>query len=225
MQEWIRLHRSFLNWDWLDKPEMLALFMHLLSCASEEDKQGDLAVYRGQFKTSLNQLSDTTNLSKKTIRTCLSKLKDWNLIQIESNNRYSIIIICNYDDYFSKAESQAEKKVESKEEKVKSEEAKEEKPKKTKEEIIAATEKRKDKFYKELVPYVETYGRVMIRAFFDYWSETNKSGSQMKFEQQRTWNLNLRLQRWGRQQTGYQGKTSSTALHNSENKDYNEGGW
>ena len=198
--------------------------MHLLSCACEKDKNGDSSIRRGQLRTSLNQLSDTTSLSKRTIRTCLSMLKDWNLIQIESNNRHSIVTISNYDEYYDKSVPSTDKNVEVKKEKI--EKTKEEKPKKTKEEVIAATNERKDKFYKELIPYVETYGKSMIRAFFDYWSEVNKSGSRMRFEQERTWNLNLRLQRWGRQQTGYQKKQSpSTALHGSENKDYNEGGW
>lgn len=36
----------------------------------------------------------------------------------------------------------------------------------------------------------------MIREFFDYWSEPNKSHSKMRFEQERTWDLSRRLQTW-----------------------------
>lgn len=223
MQEWIRLNRSFLNWNWFDKPEMLAIFMHLLNCANEEDMQGDVFVRRGQVKTSLNLLSDRTRISKKTIRTCLTKLIEWNLIETETCNRHTIITICNYEEYSCHTPPAIE--VKTKEPTKQPSKSKEEKPKKTKEELLSDTSKRKDKFYQDLVPYVETYGKAMVRQFFDYWSETNKTGSRMRFEQERTWNLNLRLQRWGRQQAGYSGKTSSTALHNSENKNYSEGGW
>ena len=38
----------------------------------------------------------------------------------------------------------------------------------------AATLKRRDEFYNSLVPYVERYGKEMIRAFFDYWSELSQ---------------------------------------------------
>lgn len=51
-------------------------------------------------------------------------------------------------------------------------------------------------FYNMLIPFVKTYGREMIREFFDYWSEPNKSHSKMRFEQERTWDLSRRLQTW-----------------------------
>lgn len=55
---------------------------------------------------------------------------------------------------------------------------------------------REREFYNVLVPFVKTYGREMIREFFDYWSEPNKSHSKMRFEQERTWDLCRRLQTW-----------------------------
>lgn len=57
---------------------------------------------------------------------------------------------------------------------------------------------REREFYNVLVPFVKTYGREMIREFFDYWSEPNKSHSKMRFEQERTWDLSRRLQTWGK---------------------------
>lgn len=228
MSEWIRLHRNFFDLDWFDKPELLALFMLMLKSASyKECEHYGISLHRGQLVTSLGILSKQTMLSTRTLRTCISRLKEWNLIQTDTCNRHTIVTIVNYDEYdtqdtSSLPQSQTESKTEEKEKKPKEPE----KPKKSKEELKADTQKRKKKFYDELVPYVETYGRDMIRNFYNYWSEENKSGSRMRFEQERTWNLNLRLQRWARQQTGYQSKQpSSTALHGSENKDYSEGGW
>lgn len=60
----------------------------------------------------------------------------------------------------------------------------------------AATSARKEKFYSSLVPFVDKYGKDMIRDFFDYWSEMNRSKSKMRFEQQSTWELALRLKTW-----------------------------
>ena len=31
--------------------------------------------------------------------------------------------------------------------------------------------------------------REMVDAFFDYWSETNDNGNKMRFEKEKTWNL------------------------------------
>ena len=60
----------------------------------------------------------------------------------------------------------------------------------------AATLSRKEKFYESLIPYLDRYPKDMIRKFFDYWSETNKSCTKMKWEQEKTWELNLRLATW-----------------------------
>lgn len=36
----------------------------------------------------------------------------------------------------------------------------------------------------------------MIRKFFEYWTEQNKSGTKMKYELQETWDLARRLGTW-----------------------------
>ena len=55
---------------------------------------------------------------------------------------------------------------------------------------------RSDNFYQSLVPYVEIYGKEMIRAFYDYWTEPNRSKTKMKFELERTWDTKRRLNTW-----------------------------
>lgn len=213
------------DWDWFDKPEMLSLFLYLLNNAKEKEvKHDEIVEHRGQFLTSLGKLSTIIGAGKQVVRTCLSKLIKMQLIEVSTERLYSIITICNYDDYF---EAEVNKpKNELKNEDTKPVEApKEDKPKKTKEEIATATEKRKEKFYQELVPYVATYGKGMIRKFYDYWSETNKTKTRMRCETEKTWDLNLRLQNWARRNKDFGTKQSGTALHDSENKDYNEGGW
>lgn len=57
-------------------------------------------------------------------------------------------------------------------------------------------EKRKEKFRSELESYTSKYGVYMIDSFFDYWSEMNKSGTKMRFENEKTWELSKRLARW-----------------------------
>ena len=56
--------------------------------------------------------------------------------------------------------------------------------------------KRKDNFYNSLVPFIEKYGKEMIREFFDYWSEMNPSKTKMRFELQKTWEVSKRLATW-----------------------------
>lgn len=64
----------------------------------------------------------------------------------------------------------------------------------------AATLSRKEEFYNSLIPYVEMYGKDMVRDFFDYWSEMNKSETKMRFEQQPTWEISKRLSTWAKRE-------------------------
>jgi hypothetical protein len=78
--------------------------------------------------------------------------------------------------------------------------------------------KREKEFYDQLVPWVSVYGPDMIRKFFDYWRERNKSRTKMRFELQPTWDLAGRLRTWEQKQNDY-GKRSKTSGSSSEQDD------
>lgn len=100
VEGWIKLHRKFLNWEWYKKSDMVHLFIHILLNANHEKKtwQG-INIERGQFLIGRKKLSESTGISEQSVRTCLSRLKSTNEITIKSTNKYSIITICNYDNY------------------------------------------------------------------------------------------------------------------------------
>lgn len=59
-------------------------------------------------------------------------------------------------------------------------------------------EKRKQEFYNSLIPYTDIYGREMIREFFDFWTEPNKSKTKMRVDLEKTWDLERRLRTWAK---------------------------
>lgn len=65
-------------------------------------------------------------------------------------------------------------------------------------EVISSSslELRAKAFYNSLIPYLEKYGKVMLRDFYNYWSEPNKSRTKMRFELQQTWEVGRRLATW-----------------------------
>ena len=69
-------------------------------------------------------------------------------------------------------------------------------PVKTMAQLAEETKQRAQEFYYSLAPYVAAYGKEMIRDFYDYWSETNKSRTKMRWETEKTWVVELRLKRW-----------------------------
>ena len=63
--------------------------------------------------------------------------------------------------------------------------------------------KRMSEFKKEISAF--DYPDELKSDFFDYWSELNKSNTKMRFQLQKTWNLNLRLKRWAGNDFGKKG--------------------
>ncbi len=82
----------------------------------------------------------------------------------------------------------------------------------------AATLKRKQDFGESLIPFVAKYGKEMIWAFFDYWSEMNKTCTKMRFEQQPTWEVAKRLATWANKDKTYENNRSTGASKQEANE-------
>lgn len=58
-------------------------------------------------------------------------------------------------------------------------------------------EERQKRFYNSLIPFLNRYPKPMLREFYDYWSEPDRSAKpKMRFEKEKTWSLERRLERW-----------------------------
>lgn len=64
-------------------------------------------------------------------------------------------------------------------------------------------EQRKKEFGLKLIPYIDKYGKEMIRDFFNYWSEHNEGGLKMAFEKKKTFSIPHRLATWKRNEQKY----------------------
>ena len=99
-QGFIKTYRAFLEWEWFTDPNTAHLFMYLMLSANYAPQkwQGNV-IKRGQLLTNLKKIEEGTGISLQSVRTCLKHLKKTGEITIESTNKYSIITICNYDNY------------------------------------------------------------------------------------------------------------------------------
>lgn len=89
-----------IKWEWYTDSKMVHLFVHLLLSANHERSNWrGVNIERGQLITGVNSISSATGISAQSIRTGLNRLKSTSEITIKSTNKYSIITICNYDDY------------------------------------------------------------------------------------------------------------------------------
>lgn len=69
--------------------------------------------------------------------------------------------------------------------------------------ILVSIEVKEKNFKKSLAPFIKKEGNPdgiypleIVKEFFDYWKEPNKSKTKMRFEMEKTWDLKLRLNRW-----------------------------
>lgn len=87
----------------------------------------------------------------------------------------------------------------------------------------AATLSRKESFYQSLVPFVGQYPKEMIRAFFDYWSELNKSETKMRYELEKTWELPRRLATWASREKALSKTDVGIVLKDNSPEKYKKG--
>ena len=65
-------------------------------------------------------------------------------------------------------------------------------------------EERKTAFGYSLKEFENVYSKDMLTAFFRYWTEKNKSGTKMKWELEKTFEISLRLTTWASREKQFQ---------------------
>lgn len=229
---WIKLHRKILDWEWFTSPSTLQLFIYLLLRANKEDKKWrGILIKRGQLVTSVATISEETKLSTQQVRTSLNRLKSTNEITSKTTNRFTLVTVCKYESYqlYEEVEQQTKqqalqqtnnKQITNKQQQLKNNKNirnnKKESiltnvridEKATDAPVVATTttddmELRKEKFYQSLVPYVAKYGKDMVRAFYDYWTEKTYGGRKMRFEKQQAFEIPKRLATWQKNDLSY----------------------
>lgn len=97
---WIKMYRSFLDWEWYPDTNCVRLALHFILKANYRAKKWKgLIIDRGQLVTSRGQLSEETGLSETQIRTAIDKLDNCGFITKSGTRKYTIITVCNYDLY------------------------------------------------------------------------------------------------------------------------------
>lgn len=175
----------------------------------------------GIARISYRTFAKSCGMTLQVCRTTLSNLIKKREIETETNTALNtlgntantFVIICNYDSY-----------------RVIKRKLTHEPTQQVTQNIISVLrdkcKEREKKFEQSLVPFVisrgGTYEPTMIRAFFNYWTERNKSGTKMRFELEKTWETAKRLQTWASREKV---PKSTTALKSSEMNYKNDEEW
>lgn len=114
MEGYVKLHRQLLESTQFADPIRLKIWIWCLIKANHKKKAVALktgkgfttvTVNRGQFVFGRNKAAAELDIAGSTIIRHLEKLKSEKSINIKSDNQYSIITICKYEDYQSKEET------------------------------------------------------------------------------------------------------------------------
>ena len=96
----IILHRKIVEWEWYSDVNTCRLFIHLLLTANWQDKLWrGILIKRGDKITSIQHLSEETNLTNKQIRLSLKKLEKTGEIKTKKTNKYTAVTLVKYNDY------------------------------------------------------------------------------------------------------------------------------
>ena len=155
----------------------------------------------GALIVSIRKISSELDIGLRTVRTVLKKLYAANIVTHQVTHKGSMVTINNIDSY-------------------KTLKLTGDTPSDTPNEAL---ETRKHAFWEKLVPYIEQYGKALIREFFDYWTEHNENGRKMRFEKEKTFEISRRLARWSKNNNNNKSSKSSLPvgmnLQNSNNSE------
>lgn len=216
MEDWFMIPRHVMSWD----RNARELFLLLLSKADDS----------GCVTVSVRSLARELGLSVQSIRTSLSKLEVTQWVTHSVTQGVTHLIVCDFDSYkvssHTRQHTHQHTEQHTKENPLPSPAPStnpKEKPLFLKENLSKESEKKRSlppegedkktippppsleerqrKFYNSLIPFMKDYTGAMLREFYDYWSEPDRSAKpKMRWEKQPTWDLKRRLARWGNNQ-------------------------
>lgn len=97
---YIKLYRSFLQWEWHDDQSMVTVFLHCILLANWKSKQWHgQSIPRGTFITSIANLSSICGLAPNTVRSCLKRLQETGELTVQTSNKGTKITVNNYANY------------------------------------------------------------------------------------------------------------------------------
>lgn len=208
----IFLHRSLRDhWLWSD-PLKFQWWVDILMECNHEDNRVSIGYEvfeckRGQSVKSLETWGKRWRVDISTVRRFFSLCEKDSMINRENLQKTTRITVCNYDfynDLQQLKQTRSNGKATSGQSPDNSDAIQTKNDLKNEERSIGAvapsfktmTEK---EFYDAIAKFKDQYPKDLLRDFYDYWREPSPSGK-MLFQLKKTWDLNLRLKRWKRQE-------------------------
>jgi len=217
---YIKLHRSLLEWQYWDDHNTTRLLIYFLVSVNYEPKKWmGIQINAGSFVTSYDRISQATKMTQSQIRRSMKILISENQISQKTTNKFQLVSLIKWDE-LQLGENKTTNKQQSNNNQttIKQQQLKNTKNNK-KERItnqLSLISVRKNEFKESLRPFLSKYGSELLNDFFGYWTEPNHSNTKMKFELQKTWSIERRLNTWVKNDKNY--NSQKTTFQNANRK-------
>jgi hypothetical protein len=200
----VRLYRSFTEWEWYTDQNCFRVFMHLLLTVNYKPARfRGHEVPAGTRITSMGKLAEEVGLSRLSVMRVLDKLKSTGEVTTIANNQWTAVTLVNWEKYQSDGGGSEQRKTQrANNERTMAEQRantiEEGKKGIREEESISA---RRDRFRSECQAMLDAkpdrLHRSLLDGFIAYWSEPNAKGK-MRFEAEEFFYLGRRMDTWQR---------------------------
>ena len=197
MKGWISLHRKILDNPILTRGRQYSrfeAFVYMLLKANHKDNKAVIGnqlikIKKGSFLTSQKKLMKEFNWGSSRLRTFLKLLESDGMIETNTNTISTHITVNNYKELQG----------------LRNTNELQTKHKQTANKLQTKTNNnvnndnnvnKKEIFIKKVFEFEKEYDKETLDEFIDYWTEKNMSGTKMKYEMQKTFDVSRRLKRW-----------------------------
>lgn len=207
---YVKVHRAlFKHWIYA-RADYFKAWVWLIGNANWETKKALIGsrlttIKRGEIITSIGNFAKGSGLSENQVRLFWDLLEQDKMIIRKSTSKSTKITIRNYDRYQEVPQTD-HKQITNKSQRLKK--VKNEKKEKTKAKKWIAfdvpLEERRKKFWNEIQERIgKKIGKPDALDFFTYWAQEFQGTELMRWEDQKTWSLNMRIATWMRNKKNF----------------------
>ena len=191
----VKLPRTILEWEWYDHPEVSRVYIHLLLKVNYAPARWrGIDILEGEHITSTAKLSTELNMSEFKVRESLSKLEKTGFIKKTTTNKFTKLKLLQYGADSNNTDLKLKQNTVQTPDKVQPNQNQTTTKKNNKEN--KEVEERKEVFKNEILKFSNTFSKQHLDGFYDYWSTENKKIGRLKFEEEKSWNLESKLKSW-----------------------------
>ena len=179
MNKSIKIDESILSEVLLKDSEIMKIFIFCLIHSNHKGKKfKSLSVSTGSVVLSESIIKNKLNTDLALFKDKIKKLKSLKLLKFSLIEKSIIVNINNYSDYHLDFKSENKNTI----------------------------DERKNVFKEKVKSYVGDFNKKVLVSFFSYWTEPNKSGTKMRFELEKTWDIKRRIKTWVRNESIWNSK-------------------